>query len=168
MSKSIESPTVGEILKEEFMVPYDLSADLLAQGIHVPVSLVQDILHDRRKITADTSLRLAKFFGVSELYFLNIQKDIDIRNLRSEIGADLESIVPIRESFQGGNKMEYKGYRAHVEFDPVSKVYHGKIEGVEDLVTFESNDADAIEGEFHKAVEDYISFCEDVGKFKSQ
>ena len=58
----ITTPTVSEILREEFMEPLGISAYRLAQAINVPLSRVQDILHDRRKITADTSLRLAKFF----------------------------------------------------------------------------------------------------------
>ncbi|MFQ7513045.1 MAG: HigA family addiction module antitoxin, partial [Lachnospiraceae bacterium] len=62
----ITTPTVSEILREEFMEPLGISAYRLAQAINVPLSRVQDILHDRRKITADTSLRLAKFFGVSD------------------------------------------------------------------------------------------------------
>ncbi len=89
---NIETPTVSEILREEFMEPMGLSAYRLAQGIHVPVSRIQAILHDRRKITADTSLRLAKFFGVSDGYFLNLQSDIDLRNMKAIIGADIESI----------------------------------------------------------------------------
>ena len=76
----ITTPTVSEILREEFMEPLGISAYRLAQAINVPLSRVQDILHDRRKITADTSLRLAKFFGVSDRYFLDLQNDIDIRN----------------------------------------------------------------------------------------
>ncbi len=62
----ITTPTVSEILREEFMEPLGISAYRLAQAINVPLSRVQDILHDRRKITADTSLRLAKFFGVGD------------------------------------------------------------------------------------------------------
>lgn len=62
----IETPSTGEILQEEFMVLMGLSAYKLAQDIRVPVSRIQDILHNRRKITADTSLRLAKLFGVSD------------------------------------------------------------------------------------------------------
>ena len=58
----IEPPSIGEILREEFMEPMNLSAYSIAQSIHVPVSRIQDILHDRRKITIDTSLRLAKLF----------------------------------------------------------------------------------------------------------
>ncbi len=65
---------MGEILSEEFLIPMNLTAYKLAQGIHVPTSRIRDILHDRRKITADTSLRLAKFFGVSDRYFLDMQR----------------------------------------------------------------------------------------------
>ena len=86
------TPTISEILIEEFMKPYGISAYRLAQDIHVPVSRIQDILHDRRKITADTSLRLAKYFGVSVKYFLDIQTDIDIRNLKLSEQEELDSI----------------------------------------------------------------------------
>ena len=92
----IETPTIGEILQEEFMEPMGISAYKLAQDIHVPTSRVQDILHGRRKITADTSLRLAKFFGVSDEYFLAIQNDIDIRNLKNTMRDELAGIRTAR------------------------------------------------------------------------
>ena len=92
MPNYITTPTISEILIEEFMTPYGISAYRLAQDIHVPVSRIQDILHDRRKITADTSLRLAKYFGVSDKYFLDIQTDIDIRNLKLSEQEELDSI----------------------------------------------------------------------------
>ena len=88
----ITTPTVSEILKEEFMEPLGISAYRLAQAINVPASRVQDILHDRRKITADTSLRLAKFFGVSDRYFLDLQNDIDIRNLKIQLANEISKI----------------------------------------------------------------------------
>ena len=93
MADYIPTPTVSEILIEEFMKPYGISAYRLAQDIHVPVSRIQDILHDRRKITADTSLRLAKYFGVSDKYFLDIQTDIDIRNLKLSEQDELDAIT---------------------------------------------------------------------------
>ena len=92
MPNYITTTTISEILIEEFMKPYGISAYRLAQDIHVPVSRIQDILHDRRKITADTSLRLAKYFGVSDKYFLDIQTDIDIRNLKLSEQEELDSI----------------------------------------------------------------------------
>jgi addiction module HigA family antidote len=90
------TPTMGEILIEEFMEPMGISAYRLAQDIHVPVSRIQDILHGRRKITADTSLRLAKYFGVSDKYFLDIQNDIDLRELKISLESDIQTIRPCR------------------------------------------------------------------------
>lgn len=94
METFIETPNMSEILYEEFMEPLGISDYKLAQAIHVPVSRIQDILHDRRKVTVDTSLRLARFFGVSDRYFLDIQNDIDIRNLRISMADDIKMIHP--------------------------------------------------------------------------
>ena len=91
----IETPKMSEILKEEFMDPLGVSAYRLANDIGVPVSRIQDILHDRRKITADTSIRLGRYFGVSERYFLNLQSDIDIRNAKPKIDEVLVKIRPV-------------------------------------------------------------------------
>lgn len=96
MDMIIKTPQVGEILVEEFMEPMGISAYRLAQDIHVPVSRIQDILHGRRKITADTSLRLAKYFGVSDKYFLDIQNDIDLRELKISLESDIQTIRPCR------------------------------------------------------------------------
>ena len=92
MSDFIETPTIGEILSEEFLIPLGISAYKLAQAINVPTSRIQDILHNRRKITVDTSLRLAKFFGLSDGYFMSLQNDIDIRNAKMELASQLEEI----------------------------------------------------------------------------
>jgi addiction module HigA family antidote len=64
----------------------------LAKEIHVPVSRIQDIIHNRRKITADTPLRLAKYFGVSDAYFLKLQNDIDLRNVKIDLQDEIDSI----------------------------------------------------------------------------
>lgn len=92
VNNHIETPSIGEILQEEFMIPMGLSAYKLAQDIKVPVSRIQDILHGRRKITADTSLRLAKLFGVSDAYFLDMQNEIDMRNLKILLADELAEI----------------------------------------------------------------------------
>ena len=94
MTKMIETPKISEILFEEFMEPLGISAYKLSRDIDVPVSRIQDILHDRRKITVDTSLRLAKYFGVSDRYFLNLQNDIDIRNAKKEMEKEIDKISP--------------------------------------------------------------------------
>ena len=92
MAEYIETPTMGEILNEEFLIPLGLSAYKVAQEIKVPTSRIQDILHNRRRITVDTSLRLAKFFGVSDGYFMALKNDIDIRNAKLELAPQLEEI----------------------------------------------------------------------------
>ena len=94
MAKKIPTPTIGEILREEFMEPLDITAYNLAKDIGVPTSRVLEILHGKRKVTADTSLRLAKYFGLSDKYFLDIQNDIDIRQLKEEQKEELDKIVP--------------------------------------------------------------------------
>ena len=96
MDTYIETPKISEILWEEFMEPMNISAYKLANDIHVPVSRIQDILHDRRKITVDTSIRLGIYFGVSEKYFLNMQNDIDIRNAWRENAEELEQIQTLK------------------------------------------------------------------------
>lgn len=98
MKDYIETPKISEILYEEFMEPMHISAYKLAQDIHVPVSRIQDILHDRRKISADTSIRLGIYFGLAEKYFLNIQNDIDIRNIRKKNKDDLDQIKALKSA----------------------------------------------------------------------
>ena len=99
MDSFIETPKMSEILSEEFMEPLNISAYRLAKDISVPVSRIQDILHDRRKVTPDTSLRLGRYFGVSERYFLNLQNDIDIRNEKLEIEDELNQIKTVQPAY---------------------------------------------------------------------
>ncbi len=97
----IETPKISEILQEEFMKPLNVSAYKLAKGIDVPVSRIQDILHDRRKITVDTSIRLGIYFGVSETFFLNIQNNIDLREAKEKSQNDFCKIKPLIQANQG-------------------------------------------------------------------
>ncbi len=94
----IETPKISEILLEEFMKPFGISAYRLAKEIDVPVSRVQDILHDRRGISADTSIRLGAYFGVSERYFLNLQNDIDMREAKEKLKPTISHIKPVSVS----------------------------------------------------------------------
>ncbi len=93
--KRIPTPKISEILKEEFMIPLHISAYRLAKDIDVPVSRIQDILHDRRKITAETSIKLGRYFGLSDKYFLNLQIDIDIREAQSTYSDSILNIKPL-------------------------------------------------------------------------
>ena len=95
MEEYIAPPTVGEILKEEFMDPNGISQYKLAKDTGMPISRIQDIKRGRRKVTADTSLRLGIYFGVSEKYFLDIQIDIEMRELKRVEKDSISKIVPL-------------------------------------------------------------------------
>jgi addiction module HigA family antidote len=84
----------GEMLREEFLLPMQLSANALAIGINVPVSRILDILHERRGVSADTAARLAKYFGTSERFWTNLQSEYDLSVVRQKKKMDLERIVP--------------------------------------------------------------------------
>ena len=68
----------GEILLEEFLKPMDLSQNRLAMDIHVPARRINEIVHGKRRITADTALRLGRFFGNSPQFWLGLQMDYDL------------------------------------------------------------------------------------------
>lgn len=68
----------GEILREEFMEPMGISQNALAIAIHVPATRIGEIVHERRGITADTALRLGKYFGTSPEFWMNLQMNYDL------------------------------------------------------------------------------------------
>ena len=92
---TIPTPKMSEILMNEFMQQLNLSAYAVAKAIDVPTSRILDILHDKRKITVDTSVRLGRLFGVSSKYFLNLQNDMDLRNAELEHGNEYSKIRKI-------------------------------------------------------------------------
>src|ERR1035437_5437293 len=88
----------GEVLREEFLIPMKLTAYHLAKRLHVPVPRINDIVLEKRGITADTALRLARFFGTTEQFWMNLQTSYEVRRARAEIGRDLTLIQPRRSS----------------------------------------------------------------------
>ncbi|MDT9591421.1 HigA family addiction module antitoxin [Lactobacillus gasseri] len=95
LKNTIPTPKISEVLSEEFMKPLNLSAYAVAKAIDVPSSRILDILHDKRKITIDTSVRLGKLFGVSPKFFLNIQNDIELRNAELANSKEYDKIKKI-------------------------------------------------------------------------
>jgi addiction module HigA family antidote len=85
----------GEILFEEFLVPLALSQYQLAKEISVPPRRVNEIVHGQRRITADTALRLARFFGTSERFWLNLQARYDLEIEKDRLGPALDNIRPM-------------------------------------------------------------------------
>lgn len=87
--------TPGEILWEEFLVPMEISRYRLAKEIGVPAQRIGDIVMGKRAITADTDLRLCKYFGLSEGFWMRAQAACDLEIAKSAIEAELEKIIPI-------------------------------------------------------------------------
>lgn len=83
----------GEVLLEEFLKPMGLSQNRLAISISVPARRINEIVHEKRKITADTALRLARFFGTSPEFWLGLQSQHDIDVAADELGERLEREV---------------------------------------------------------------------------
>lgn len=94
--------TVGKFLREEFMVPLGLSAYRLAKDIDVPVSRVQDILAGRRKLSMDTALRLAHYFGTSDGYFADLQAKASLEAEKLAIKEKIDSLPTYSRSRAGG------------------------------------------------------------------
>lgn len=94
MTDLLPNPSPGEILDEEFLKPMGLSQNALARAIGVPPRRINEIVLGKRAITADTDLRLARYFGMSEGFFLGLQADHDLMQRRRQIGDDLALITP--------------------------------------------------------------------------
>ena len=101
-AKSLEPIHPGEILQEEFMAPLGLSANALSAEIAVPVTRVWEILRGRRGVTANTALRLARFFGTTPEFWLGLQAEFDLRTARREFGREIDKeIEPPKEVAPG-------------------------------------------------------------------
>ncbi|WKK86371.1 HigA family addiction module antitoxin [Marivirga arenosa] len=84
----------GEVLNEEFLIPMEISAYRLAKDTFIPQTRISKIIKGRRKITADTALRLAKYFGTSAKFWLGLQDDFDIEEERKDKQDELNNIRP--------------------------------------------------------------------------
>jgi addiction module HigA family antidote len=85
--------TPGEVLSEDFMVPRGLSANRLALDLHVPANRVTDIIRGKRAITADTALRLARYFDTSPELWMHLQIDYDLRTASDALGPQIKREV---------------------------------------------------------------------------
>jgi addiction module HigA family antidote len=90
----LPNPHPGDILLEEFLQPMEITQNALARAVHVPPRRINEIVLGKRQVTADTDLRLTRYFGLSEGYFLRLQAEFDLMQKRREIGRDLDRIVP--------------------------------------------------------------------------
>ncbi len=88
----------GEILREEYLKPLRLTAYRLARELHVPIPRINDIVLKKRAISADTAVRLAKFFGTTESFWLGMQADFDAHQARKRLRKELAGISRFRSS----------------------------------------------------------------------
>ncbi|MCC5809891.1 MAG: HigA family addiction module antidote protein [Ectothiorhodospiraceae bacterium] len=94
MTRQIAYPHPGEILQEEFLGPMGVTAYRLAKEIGVPQPRIGEIIAGRRSISADTALRLSRFFGVSDGFWLGLQADYDLATRRDQMEGELARIQP--------------------------------------------------------------------------
>jgi addiction module HigA family antidote len=85
----------GEVLREEFLIPLEMSAGALAKACGVPRTRIERLANEETGVTADTALRLAKAFGTTTALWLNLQNDYDVQMAEREIGKDLAKIEPV-------------------------------------------------------------------------
>ena len=95
MAKKLPPMHPGKVLREEFLVPLELSAGAMAKACGVPRTRIERIANEETAITADTALRLGKALGTSAQLWLNLQNDFDMRVAKSQIGKELDKIVPV-------------------------------------------------------------------------
>lgn len=94
MDELLANPHPGEILFEEFLKPMGISQNALARAVNVPPRRINEIVLGKRMVTADTDLRLARYFGMSEGFFLGLQTEYDLMERRRKIETDLDAIKP--------------------------------------------------------------------------
>lgn len=95
---TIPTPTIGQILQDEFLQPLDMTAYRLSKEIHVSTSSVLDLIHGRRRLSTDMALRLAKLFGTTDRFWINLQASIDVRNRKPDMEQELSQIHPVTVS----------------------------------------------------------------------
>jgi addiction module HigA family antidote len=95
MSTKLDNMTPGEILLEDYMTPMGLTQNALARAIGVPPRRINEIVHGRRAITLDTSLRLGRYFGQSPRFWLNIQTECDLRNSAKLVERIMREVRPM-------------------------------------------------------------------------
>jgi addiction module HigA family antidote len=100
-NNSLEPISPGEILREDFLEPLGISINKLSRDISVPPNRISEIVNGKRAITADTALRLERYFGIEAQFWLNLQSEFDLRMIKRKIGSDIKRrIMPAKLSGQ--------------------------------------------------------------------
>lgn len=88
----IETPKIGEILKEEFLDPLGITPYRLSKELNVSTSSILDLIHNKRKVSVEMALRLSKFFGNSHKFWINLQTELDVRETKIKLEKEIEKI----------------------------------------------------------------------------
>ncbi len=88
----------GEVLIEDFIEPLGVTQHSVAIAVGVPPRRINEIVHGKRRVTADTALRLARYFGTTDRFWLNLQARYDLEVERDRLGSALEAITPLRSA----------------------------------------------------------------------
>jgi len=91
-----ELPTIGEVLALEFLEPLNISQNALAKALGIPQNRLSNIINGKRGVSADTDLRLCKYFGLTDGYFSGIQMDFERIAAKRKLQEELEKIVPLK------------------------------------------------------------------------
>jgi addiction module HigA family antidote len=97
-----ELPTIGEVLSAEFLEPMSITQNALAKAIGIPQNCLSDIINGKQEVSADTDLRLCKYFDLTDGYFSGIQADFDRIAAKRKILDDLKKIVPLYKLQKAG------------------------------------------------------------------
>ena len=89
-------PTVGEVLASEFLEPMNISQNALAKALGIPQNRLSDIINGKRGISADTDLRLCKYFGLTDGYFSGLQMDFERIAAKRKLQKELKKIIPLK------------------------------------------------------------------------
>jgi addiction module HigA family antidote len=100
MAKRLTPVHPGEVLREEFLRPMNLSPYSVARAVGVPRTRIKRLANEQAAVTADTALRLAKYFGTSPAFWMGMQAQYDLECAKDELGSELRKIAPVRNTKQ--------------------------------------------------------------------
>jgi addiction module HigA family antidote len=89
-------PAIGEVLASEFLEPFNISQNALAKALGIPQNRLSDIINGKRGISADTDLRLCKYFGLTDGYFSGLQADFERITAKRKLSKELKKIIPFK------------------------------------------------------------------------
>jgi antitoxin HigA-1 len=98
MAKKLPPVHPGEVLREEFLRPMSLSPYMVARALGVPRTRIERLANEQTSVTADTALRLARYFGTTPAFWMGMQAQYDLERAEDELGARLGKIAPAREA----------------------------------------------------------------------